>query len=54
LLLLGLLLLSVSELLLPELLSLLEPVLPWSDCEPVELLKEPEPVAPTPVSACTP
>jgi hypothetical protein len=43
--------LSVSELLLPELLSLLVPELPWSE---VELLNEPEPVPPTPVSACTP
>jgi len=52
LLLLGLELLSVSELLLPVLLSLLLPVLPWSDW--VELLNELEPVPPTPVSACTP
>jgi hypothetical protein len=48
------LLFSVSELLLPELLSLLVPVLPWSDCVSVELLNEPLPVPPTPVSACTP
>ena len=50
-LLLLLLELSVSELLLPVLLSLLVPVLPWSV---VELLNEPLPVPPTPVSACTP
>ena len=55
LLLLGSLLLSGSLLLLPELLSLLVPVAPWSvvvlPCDP---RNEPAPVPPTPVSACTP
>ena len=51
----SLLLLLGSLLLLPELLSLLVPVPPWSvvvlPCEP---RNEPAPVPPTPVSGCTP
>ena len=49
------LLLSVSLLLLPELLSLLVPVLPWSGVVlPCEPRNEPAPVPPAPVSGCTP